>query len=106
MPDEDDWFGEKEEQKQLRRDAATKFLVATKNDAELRKTLIANPSYAREKFQELGGMKLPPEVEVICIDPERHERAKLVVLVLLNPVQETPIEPYRESWVAAWQPYR
>jgi hypothetical protein len=51
-------------------------------------------------------MKLPPEVEVICIDPERHERAKLVVLVLLNPDQETPVEPYRESWIAAWQPYR
>jgi hypothetical protein len=106
MPNEDPWFDETEEKKQLRRDAATKFLVAAKDDVELRRAVISNPSYAREAFQKLGGIALPNDVQVICIDPERHERAKVVVFVLLDPNKETPAEPYREHWIAAWQPYR
>ena len=106
MPKEDDWFNETEAKKQVRRDAARKFLIATKTDPDLRKAIIANPAYAREAFQKLGGITLPPDVQVICIDPERHERAKLVVFALLDSKQPTPAEPYREHWVAAWQPYK
>jgi hypothetical protein len=106
MPNEDDWFDETEEKKQLRRDAASKFLIATKSDSDLRREVTSDPSKAREAFQRLGEINLPPEVKVICLDPERHERAKLVVFVLLDPNKETPAEPYREHWIAAWQPYK
>ncbi len=106
MSTESDWFDETEEKKQLRRKAASKFLAATKDNAVLRKAVTNNPGYAREAFQQLGEITLPPEVQVICVEPERHERAKLVIIVLLDPQKETPAEPYREHWVAAWQPYR
>jgi hypothetical protein len=106
MPSEDDWFNETEEKKQLRREAASKFLIATKTDTDLRRAVTSDPGTARAKFQELGGITIPPEVQVICLEPERHERAKLVVFVLLDPEKETPAEPYREHWIAAWQPYK
>jgi hypothetical protein len=105
MSDVNDWYDETEPKKQVRRQAASKFLVATKNDPQLRKSITTDPEQAKIQFQKLGGIELPDEVKVICLEPERHDRANLVVFVLLDPAKETPAEPYRASWIAAWQPY-
>lgn len=102
---EDDWFDETEPKKQMRREAARKFLVATKTDKALREKITSDPAFARAQFEKLGEITLPPDVQVICIEPERHARAKLVVFALLDPAKPTPPEPYRESWLAAWDPY-
>jgi hypothetical protein len=91
--------------KPAKRAAADKFLLATLKDPELRKNVLANPSYAREAFQAVGGIKLPPSVEVICVDSSTEARNKLVVFVLPEEGAPAPAEPWRESWVAAWQPY-
>jgi hypothetical protein len=108
MPDEDPWFDETEPQKEVRRKAAGKFLEATKNDPNLRADIAGfeNEAKARAKFEELGQINLPPDVRVICLEPDRREMAKLVVFSLLDPDRPTPAEPYREHWIAAWPPYK
>jgi hypothetical protein len=99
--DEQQW----QDDKQAKRDAADKFLLATINDPELRKNVLANPSYAREALQKLGGITIPPSVEVICVDTPTEARNRLVVFVLPNDKAPAPAEPWRDSWVAAWSPY-
>jgi hypothetical protein len=99
--DETQW----QDDKQAKRDAADKFLLATINDPELRKSVLANPSYAREAFQELGGITIPPSVEVICVDTPTEARNRLVVFVLPDDKATPPAEPWRDSWVATWPPY-
>jgi hypothetical protein len=99
--DEQQW----QDDKQAKRDAANKFLLATISDPELRKNVLANSSYAREAFQELGGITIPPSVEVICIDTSTEARNKLVVFVLPDDKAPPPAEPWRDSWVAGWIPY-
>jgi hypothetical protein len=94
-----------QDDKQAKRDAADKFLLATIKDPELRKKVLANPSYAREAFQELGGITIPPSVEVICVDTSTEARNNLVVFVLPDDKAPPPAEPWRDSWVAAWLPY-
>ena len=108
MPTEDPWFNETEPQKEIRRQAAAKFLTLTKDDPGLRAAItgFGNEAAARAKFQELGQITLPPDVRVICLDPDRRELAKLVVFSLLDPASPTPAEPYREHWLAAWPPYK
>jgi hypothetical protein len=91
--------------KQAKREAADKFLLATIQDPELRKNVLANPSYAREAFQKLGGITIPPSVEVICVDTPTEARNNLVVFVLPDAKAPAPAEPWRDSWVAAWMPY-
>jgi hypothetical protein len=91
--------------KQAKRDAADKFLLATIKDPELRKNVLANPSYAREALQELGGITIPPSVGVICVDTPTEARNNLVVFVLPDDKAPPPAEPWRDSWVAAWSPY-
>jgi hypothetical protein len=94
-----------QEDKQAKREAADKFLLATIKDPELRKTVLANPSYAKEAFQNLGGITIPLSVEVICVDTPTEARNNLVVFVLPDDKAPPPAEPWRESWVAAWPPY-
>jgi len=110
MPTEDPWFDETEPQKEVRRQAAAKFLKATKSDAALRASIVGfeNEAQARAKFEELGQIKLPPGVRVICLEPDRRELAKLVVFSLLDPDPAKPVppEPYRKSLIAAWPPYK
>jgi hypothetical protein len=108
MPNEDPWFDETEPQKQVRRDAAARFLTATKSDQQLRDSItgFANEAQARAKFEELGQITLPPDVRVVCFEPSRPELAKLVVFSLLDPTKPTPAEPYRKSWLASWPPYK
>ena len=90
---------------EAKRQAADKFLAATLRDDELRKNVLANPSYAREAFQKFGEISIPPSVEVICVDTPTEERNKLVVFVLPDK-GTTPVKDlWREAWVAAWSPY-
>ena len=108
MPNGDPWFDETEPQKQIRREAAAKFLKATKNDTALRASItgFANEAQARAQFEQLGQITLPADVRVLCFEPGRDELAKLVVFSLLDPDSPTPDEPYREHWLAAWPPYK
>jgi hypothetical protein len=108
MPNVDDWWDETEAKKQIRRDAATKFLIATREGSYPRGTIttIANKDAARTEFERLGQIVLPPDVHVICLEPDRRELAKIVVFSLLNPANPVPAEPYRRHWLAAWQPYK
>ena len=93
-----------QDDKEAKRRAADKFLAATQKDDELRKNVLANPSYAREAFQAVGGISIPPDVQVICVDTPTEARNKLIVFVLPN--KDTPSEDlWRECWVAAWNPY-
>lgn len=94
-----------QDDKQAKREAADKFLLATVEDPELRKNVLANPSYAREAFQKLGGITIPPSVEVICVDTPTEARNNLVVFVLPDAEAPAPAEPWRDCWVAAWMPY-
>ena len=98
---EEEWQNDKE----AKRRAADKFLRATMADPELRKNVLANPSYAREAFQAIGGITAPPGVEVICVDSSTEARNNLVVFVLPDPDATETAEPWRESWIAAWPPY-
>lgn len=110
MPTEDPWFDETETQKEVRRQAAAKFLIAINNDPD--PTLPSqisgfdNHAVARAKFEALGQITLPPDVHVICLSGDRRELAKLVVFTLLDPATPTPAEPYRKHWIAAWPPYK
>jgi hypothetical protein len=108
MPTEDPWFDETEPNKEIRRQAAAKFLTLTKDDPNLRTAITGfdKEAAARAKFEELGQIKLPADVRVLCFEPDRHELAKLVVFSLLDPNSPTPAEPYREHWLAAWPPYK
>jgi hypothetical protein len=108
MPTEDPWFDETEIQKVVRRQAAAEFLEATKSDSALRAAItgFSNEAQARAQFELLGKIKLPPDVHVVCLEPDRRELAKLVVFSLLDPKMPTPQEPYRKSWIAAWPPYK
>ena len=99
--DETEWQNDRP----AKRAAADKFLLATLNDPELRKDVLANPSYAREAFQKLGDITIPPGVQVICVDSTTQARDLLVVFVLPDPEKPAPAEPWRDSWVAAWPPY-
>lgn len=98
---EEEWQNDKE----AKRRAADKFLLATMKDPELRKNVLANPSYAREAFQTIGGITAPPSVQVICVEPSTEARNNLVVFVLPDPEAPASDEPWRDSWVAAWPPY-
>ncbi len=99
--DELQWRNDKE----AKRDAADKFLRATIDDPELRRNVLANPAYAREALQQIGGITIPPLVEVICVDSTTEARDRLVVFVLPDSEKPAPAEPWRDSWVATWPPY-
>lgn len=108
MPNVDDWWDETEAKKQIRREAAAKFLIATgKSDYPRNEiTTIASKDKARTEFERLGEIALPPDVHVICLEPNRRELAKIVVFSLFDPTKPVPTEPYRKHWLAAWQPYK
>ena len=99
---EDQW----QHDKQAKRDAADKFLRETIKNPDLRKEVLANPSYAREAFQKFGGITIPPAVQVICVDTPTEARNNLVVFVLPD-ANSTPaeVELWRDAWVASWIPY-
>ena len=104
MPNDEEWQSDTEEAKQKKRDAANKFLEATINDQSLREAVKAYPAYAREMFQKIGGITLPEYVEIICMEPDRRERNKLVVFVLPKETSATG-EYWRDGWIASWDPY-
>ncbi len=106
MPPTDPWFDETEEQKEVRRQAAAKFLIATKDNAQLRQTITTDDNEAKRQFELLGGITLPAGVRVICLEPDRDTLAKLVVFRLLDSTAPTPEEPYKKAWLAAWPPYK
>lgn len=108
MPTEDPWFDETEIQKKVRRQAAGRFLIGTKTDADLRRKIsgFGNHVAARTEFERLGQITLPPDVHVVCLSGDRRELAKLVVFTLLDSNKPTPTEPYRKHWLAAWPPYK
>lgn len=106
MPiDDTDWQSDAEEKIQLKRDAANKFLEEVLKSSDLRQSVMGNPSYAREAFQKLGQITLPEYVEVICVDPDRKMRNRLVVFVLPPPGTQVTPDLWKGCWVAAWEPY-
>lgn len=106
MPiDDSDWQSDLEEKKQLKRDAANRFLEETLKNSDLRKSVLDNPSYAREAFQKWGQIILPEYVEVICVDPDRKMRNRLVVFVLPPPGTIVTKDLWKDWWRAAWEPY-
>ena len=80
-------------------EAANRFLLATQSDNQLRQRVLTDRNEARTQFARIGGMPLDPSTEVICLEPDRPKLARLVVFKLL------PRELYKDSWLAAWQPY-
>ncbi len=112
---DNDWFDTiNETKKQPRRDAADEFLEDISKDPGLRTRVLKSDEEARKEFtaryKKATGIDIPPEVRVICVDPDLAERGKLVVF-LLPTIEETDenapaIRPtWGEGWIAAWQPY-
>lgn len=79
--------------------AINEFLLRTQNDAALRGQALDRTT-SHDCFVRLSGMALASDIEVICLEPMRHQLARLVVFKLL------PTELYKDNWIAAWQPYR
>jgi hypothetical protein len=91
--------------KKDRRDTAAAFLRKTITDHDVRSAVLADRNAAHQLFEREGRIKIPNDVEMICVGPSTQERDKLVVLVL--PSEDTAIEQLDplKYWVAAWPPY-
>ena len=96
-----DWDDETEPAKQSKRDAANKFLRKTQEDLTLRDNVVADRGEARRQFQSIGGIGVPDDVEVICLEPEPNKLAKLMVFALLKVDEPPVVEPWRACWLAA-----
>jgi hypothetical protein len=85
-----------------RQAAGKKFITYLINNPLERDAAIASPSYAREVFQTQGGMKLPPDVEIMTVLNRRPERDHLnIILIPENDPNPDPLT----YWIAAWVPY-
>jgi hypothetical protein len=85
-----------------RQAAGKAFLLHLIGNQADRDAAIANPAYAREVFQDKGGMKLPPDVQIIPMPTDRQERDKLNVILVPDDDPDPDILTY---WIAAWVPY-
>jgi hypothetical protein len=95
-------WGNSDDQQAAGRD----FLQAVLDDDKLRKDVINDRGKAREKFAEKGKIDIPPDVEVICVEPTKEERSKAVVFVLPEKGDQLPSnQSTLKYWVAAWTPY-
>jgi hypothetical protein len=105
MCNDSDWQSDAEAKKQRKREAADKFLQATLDDPALRAQVLADRNAARAAFISIGKIDVPEGVEFICVSPDRTARNNLVVFVLPTGPQPPGAELWRQSWVAAWEPY-
>jgi hypothetical protein len=98
------WFNnDAEQQKKDRRAAAKAFLEKTASDSTIWNEVRDDRKKAKEHFRTYGDIDVPPEVEVICVDPDTRERDKLVVFLLPEPNTQN-VDPLK-YWLAAWIPY-
>jgi hypothetical protein len=85
-----------------RQTAGKAFLVHLIANPQDRDAAIANPAYARELFQEKGGMKLPPDIQIVPMSTNRQDRDKLNIILVPDADPNPDILTY---WIAAWVPY-
>jgi hypothetical protein len=108
MPDP--WYSTQPADKNNRQIAADKFLNATLEKPDepnsLYQRVLKDRATARTEFENISGIKLPTEVEVICVEKDTTSAANLVVFYL--PDKTTPIgtpDLWTKLWRAAWPPY-
>jgi endosialidase-like protein len=88
------------------RAAGRKFLEAILQDDSLRGKVVGSREEARTQFIDKGDIDVPPDVEVVCVQPTKDARKKVVVFVLpeKGEVLQSDLATLK-YWVAAWTPY-
>src|SRR3954452_2887259 len=91
--------------KKDRREAAAAFLRKTITDPDVRSAVLKDRQAAHRIFEREGDVRIPEDVEVICIGPSTQERDKVILFVL--PPEDTAtahIDPLK-YWIGGWNPY-
>src|SRR5262245_28371398 len=102
MPDNRyDWDDETEPAKQQKREATNRFLNATQSASELRNRVKRRGDEPRNEFATIGQLDVPPDVEVICLEPDPISLSKLLIFALLAPGNPPSTPPWRPGWLGA-----
>jgi hypothetical protein len=88
------------------RKAGLAFLRAVLADDNLRNDVVADPGKAKQEFKAKGGIPIPDDVEIVCIDSTEEARRKVVVLLLPEKGTSLPSDlSVLQFWPLGWTPY-
>jgi len=88
------------------RKAGKAFLDAVLGNDTLRANVVSNRAEAHSQFKAIGQIDVPNDVEVICVEPTKDSRKKVVLFILPEKGAQLPTDTsVLQYWVQAWSPY-